>query len=73
MDEDALPSNSGPVPVTRVVREAMADPTVSHRPDVVEAVFERGRVGLDDVRERSTPPLNREEIPHDDGMHAPRR
>lgn len=73
MDEDVLPSNSGPVSMTRAVREAMADPMVSRRLAAVEAVFERGRAGLDDVRERSTPSPNRGEIPHDDWMHAPRR
>jgi aspartate aminotransferase-like enzyme len=54
MREDFLLLNPGPVPVTREVREAMAEPMVSHRSAEFEAVYERAQRGLDYVFERST-------------------
>jgi aspartate aminotransferase-like enzyme len=55
MREDFLLLNPGPVPVTREVREAMAEPMISHRSAAFEAVYERAQRGLDYVFERSTP------------------
>jgi len=54
MTEDFLLLNPGPVPVTRDVREAMAEPMVSHRSAEFEAVYERAQDCLDYVFERST-------------------
>jgi len=53
-DEDFLLLNPGPVPVTETVREAMAEPMVSHRSAEFEAVYERAVSGLDYVFTRST-------------------
>ncbi|MFB6133003.1 MAG: alanine--glyoxylate aminotransferase family protein [Halanaeroarchaeum sp.] len=54
MREDFLLLNPGPVPVTREVREAMAEPMVSHRSAEFEAVYERAQDQLDYVFTRST-------------------
>ena len=54
MREDFLLLNPGPVPVTRAVREAMAEPMVSHRSAEFEAVYERAQTQLDYVFEQST-------------------
>jgi aspartate aminotransferase-like enzyme len=53
-DEDFLLLNPGPVPVTDTVREAMAEPMVSHRSAEFEAVYERTVSGLDYVFTQST-------------------
>jgi len=53
-DEDFLLLNPGPVPVTETVREAMAEPMVSHRSAEFEAVYERAVSGLDYVFAQST-------------------
>lgn len=55
MDDDFLLLNPGPVPVRRAVRDAMADPMVSHRSPEFEAVFRRAQDGLEYVFTRSTP------------------
>jgi aspartate aminotransferase-like enzyme len=55
MREDFLLLNPGPVPVTRAVRDAMAEPMVSHRSAEFEAVYERAQTHLDYVFEQSTP------------------
>ncbi|WP_232703334.1 pyridoxal-phosphate-dependent aminotransferase family protein [Halobacterium wangiae] len=55
MREDFLLLNPGPVPVTRAVRDAMAEPMVSHRSKAFEAVYERAQDHLDYVFEHSTP------------------
>jgi aspartate aminotransferase-like enzyme len=55
MREDFLLLNPGPVPVSRAVREAMAEPMVSHRSAAFEAVYERAQGHLDYVFEHSTP------------------
>ena len=54
MREDFLLLNPGPVPVTRAVRESMAEPMVSHRSAAFEAVYERAQTQLDSVFEQST-------------------
>ena len=54
MAEDFLLLNPGPVPVTPAVREAMAEPMVSHRSADFEAVFARAKAGLDYVFRRSS-------------------
>ena len=57
MDEndEFLLLNPGPVPVREAVREAMAEPMVSHRSGAFESVYERAQDGLDYVFTRSTP------------------
>jgi len=54
MREDFLLLNPGPVPVTRDVLDAMAEPMVSHRSAEFEAVYERAQTQLDYVFEQST-------------------
>jgi aspartate aminotransferase-like enzyme len=54
MPEDFLLLNPGPVPVTRDVRQAMAEPMVSHRSAEFEAVYERAQSALDYVFTEST-------------------
>jgi aspartate aminotransferase-like enzyme len=54
MREDFLLLNPGPVPLRREVRQAMAEPMVSHRSAAFEAVFERTQDALDEVFEAST-------------------
>ncbi|MFB6361835.1 MAG: alanine--glyoxylate aminotransferase family protein [Halobacteriales archaeon] len=53
-DEEFLLLTPGPVPLAPEVREAMAEPMVSHRSAEFEAVYERARDGLNKVFERST-------------------
>lgn len=53
-DEEFLLLTPGPVPLAPAVREAMAEPMVSHRSAAFEAVFERARDGLAEVFERSS-------------------
>ena len=53
-DEEFLLLNPGPVPVSESVREAMAEPLVSHRSAAFEAVYDRAQTGLDRVFTRST-------------------
>ncbi len=53
-DEDFLLLNPGPVPVTDTVREAMAEPMVSHRSADFESVYGRAVEGLDYVFTQST-------------------
>jgi len=55
MDEEFLLLNPGPVPLTDAVRQAMAEPMVSHRSADFEAVYERAQTALEYVFERSTP------------------
>ncbi len=55
MRDDFLLLNPGPVPLTRAVREAMAEPMVSHRSAEFEAVYERVADGLEYVFTQSTP------------------
>jgi aspartate aminotransferase-like enzyme len=55
MDEEFLLLNPGPVPLTDAVRQAMAEPMVSHRSADFEAVYERAQSALEYVFERSTP------------------
>lgn len=45
MDEEFLPLNPGPVPVSESVRE----PMVSHRSADFEAIYERAQEGLNYV------------------------
>lgn len=54
MRDDFLLLNPGPVPVTREVREAMAEPMVSHRSPEFEAVYSRVAEGLEYVFTQST-------------------
>ncbi|WP_331235340.1 pyridoxal-phosphate-dependent aminotransferase family protein [Natronorarus salvus] len=54
MDEEFLLLNPGPVPVSGAVREAMAEPMVSHRSAAFGRVYERVQSGLDEVFTRST-------------------
>lgn len=53
-DEEFLLLNPGPVPVTDTVREAMAEPMVSHRSTEFEDLYARTVEGLDYVFTRST-------------------
>ena len=53
MDDEFLLLNPGPVPVSEAVREAMAEPMVSHRSAAFESVYERAQGGLDEVFTRS--------------------
>ncbi|MFB6093344.1 MAG: alanine--glyoxylate aminotransferase family protein [Halanaeroarchaeum sp.] len=55
MRDDYLLLNPGPVPLTRAVREAMAEPMVSHRSDAFEAVYERAQDHLEYVFTHSAP------------------
>ncbi len=55
MREDFLLLNPGPVPLARAVREAMAEPMVSHRSAEFEAVYERAADDLEYVFTHSTP------------------
>ena len=59
MTDDFLLLNPGPVPVAREVREAAAEPLVSHRSAAFEETYRRARTGLDYVFERSTPDESR--------------
>jgi len=54
MREDFLLLNPGPVPLSREVRRAMAEPMVSHRSVAFEAVYERAQRALDEIFEAST-------------------
>lgn len=53
MDEFLL-LNPGPVPVPATVRDALAEPMVSHRADAFAETFERAQAGLDYVFTKST-------------------
>ena len=53
-DDEFLLLNPGPVPVSEAVRDAMAEPLVSHRSADFEATYERAQRGLDHVFTEST-------------------
>lgn len=52
-EDDFLLLNPGPVPISDAVREAMAEPMVSHRSAEFEDVYERIREGFQHILENS--------------------